>query len=114
MCRARPRPTIGLLYQAGFNRILVNVYKFVPEIACPAQHKIEIAGLPDGPVRAASLGQLQCGAAFKFAHDRYESDAVWSEEKVHVRHKNVTKYEELTGGALTFDLVEYEVAFATS
>jgi hypothetical protein len=56
---------------------------------------------------------LQSGAAFEFAHDRDESDAVWSEEKLHVTwHNDVAKYKELIGSALSFDLFEYEVAFS--
>ncbi len=113
MCHARPTPTLGLLHQAGIYGVLMNVCKFVPEIASPAQHKIEIAGLPNGSVRTPSHGQLSCRAAFKFAHDRDESDAVWSEEKVHVAgHNHIAKYQELIGNALPFDLFEYEVAFS--
>jgi hypothetical protein len=91
----------------------VNVCKFVPEIAPSPQHKIEIAGLLDGPVRAPSHGQLLCRATFKFAHDRDEPDAVWGEEKVHMaRHNHVAKYQELIGSALPLDLFKQEIAFA--
>jgi hypothetical protein len=91
----------------------MNVCKFVPKIARPPQHEIEISRLPNGPVRRASHGQLQCGAAFEFAHDRDEPDAVWGEENVYMaRHDHVAKYQELISSALPFDLSEYEVASA--
>jgi hypothetical protein len=91
----------------------VDVRKFVPEITRPAQHKIEIARMPDGAIGAPSRSQLPGSAAFELAHDRYESDAPWCEEKMGLTwHDHVAEYQEFIGSALPPELFEYEVAFA--